>query len=60
MNIAANDYYGNDAFNVKDGLCQKRSAVYVGGQTKNTSPENLQKKEIFQIQKKLSVFSRSH
>ena len=35
MIIAVNDYYENDVINVKDGQCQKCSAAYVGGQTKN-------------------------
>ena len=39
MIIAVNDYYENDVINVKDGDCQKCSADYVGGQTKNVFPE---------------------
>ena len=38
MIIAVNDYYENDVINVKDGECQKFSAAYVGGQTKNVFP----------------------
>ena len=38
MIIAVNDYYENDVINVKDGECQKSSAAYVGGQTKNVFP----------------------
>ena len=36
--IAVNDYFGNDVINVKDGERQKRSATFVGGQTKNVFP----------------------
>ena len=36
--IAAIDYYGNDVINVKGGKRPKRSAAYVGGQTKNLFP----------------------
>ena len=39
MIIAVNDYYENDVINVKDRGCQKCSADYVGGQTKNVFPE---------------------
>ena len=38
MIIAVNDYYGNDVINVKVDECQKHSAAYVGGQTKNVFP----------------------
>ena len=38
MIIAVNDYYGNDVINVKERKRQKRSAVYVGGQTNNVYP----------------------
>ena len=38
MIIAVNDYYGNDVINIKVDECQKRSAAYVGGQTKNVFP----------------------
>ena len=38
MIIAANDYYENGAINLKGGECQKRSAAYVSGQTKNVFP----------------------
>ena len=38
MIIAVNDYYKNYVVNVKGGVCQKCSAVYVGDQTKNVFP----------------------
>ena len=38
MIIAGNDYYGNDVINIKVDERQKRSAAYVGGQTKNVFP----------------------
>ena len=44
--IVVNDYHENDVINVKDGELQKRSADFVGGQTKNVF---LQKKYIFQV-----------
>ena len=38
MIIAVNDYYGNDAINVKGGERQRHSAAYAGGQMKKFFP----------------------
>ena len=40
MIVAVNGYCGNDVVNAKGGERQKRSADYVGGQTKNLFPTN--------------------
>ena len=38
MIIAVNDYYKNYVVNVKGGVCQKCSAIYVVDQMKNVFP----------------------
>ena len=57
MIIAVNDYDGNVVIKVKYGERQKRSAAFVGGQTKNVFPA---KERHFPGIKEFNSFFRIH